>query len=130
MFLLTLANVVGAFVSVTIIVPWFLIAVAVVMIVCCGFSLYYRASAWMRFSGHRCTRESADCGRQKPCLRAYVGLQIISHQSFVVASSSFVISRSVAMLPMTMTFIPIANSMTSGRSFRFRRPSPAPSEPG
>ena len=32
----------------------------------------------------------------------------------------------VAMLLVTMTFIPIANSMTSGRSFRFRRPSPAP----
>ena len=45
MFLMTSANVIGSFVLIGIIIPWFLIAVGAVVIVFYGFSLYYRASA-------------------------------------------------------------------------------------
>ena len=45
MFLMTFANILGAFVLIAIIVPWFLIAVAVVMFIYGAFALYYRASA-------------------------------------------------------------------------------------
>ena len=45
MFLMTFANIVGSFVLIAIIIPWFLIAVAVVMVVYYAFALYYRASA-------------------------------------------------------------------------------------
>jgi len=45
MFLMTFANIVGSFVLIAIIIPWFLIAVAVVMIVYYAFAMYYRASA-------------------------------------------------------------------------------------
>ena len=45
MFLMTFANVIGSFVLIGIIIPWFLVAVGVVVVVFYGFSLYYRASA-------------------------------------------------------------------------------------
>ena len=45
MFLMTSANVLGSFVLIAIIVPWFLVAVGVMLIVYYGFALYYRASA-------------------------------------------------------------------------------------
>jgi len=45
MFSMTFANIIGAFVLIAIIIPWFLIAVAVVMVVYYTFALYYRASA-------------------------------------------------------------------------------------
>lgn len=45
MFLMTFANVIGAFVLIAIIIPWFLIAVAAIVVVYYGLSLYYRASA-------------------------------------------------------------------------------------
>ena len=45
MFLMTFSNVVGAFVLIAIIVPWFLIAVGVVVVAFYFLSLYYRASA-------------------------------------------------------------------------------------
>jgi len=45
MFLMTLANVIGSFVLIGIIIPWFLVAVGVVVVVFYGFSLYYRISA-------------------------------------------------------------------------------------
>ena len=45
MFLMTFANIVGAFVLIAIIIPWFLVAVGVVMVVYSAFALYYRASA-------------------------------------------------------------------------------------
>lgn len=43
-FLVSLANIIGSFVLIAIIIPWFLAAVVVVMIVYCAFALYYRAS--------------------------------------------------------------------------------------
>lgn len=45
MFLITFSNVVGAFVLIAIVIPWFLIAVGVILIIYYFFSLYYRASA-------------------------------------------------------------------------------------
>ena len=44
-FLMTLANVIGAFVLIAIIIPWFLVAVAVIVVGYYGFALYYRSSA-------------------------------------------------------------------------------------
>jgi len=44
-FLVTFANVIGSFVLVTIIVPWFLIALGAVMVVYAAIAVYYRASA-------------------------------------------------------------------------------------
>ena len=43
--LMTFANVLGSFVLIAIIIPWFLVAVGVMLIVYYGFALYYRASA-------------------------------------------------------------------------------------
>jgi len=45
MSLMTFANIVGAFVLIAIIIPWFLIAVCVVAIVYAAFAMYYQASA-------------------------------------------------------------------------------------
>ena len=45
MFLMTLSSILGAFVLIAVIIPWFLIAVAVVMIIYGAFALYYRSSA-------------------------------------------------------------------------------------
>jgi ABC-type multidrug transport system fused ATPase/permease subunit len=45
MFLMTFANIVGSFVLIAIIIPWFLIAVGVIMVVYYAFALYYRSSA-------------------------------------------------------------------------------------
>ena len=45
MFLMTFSNVIGAFVLIAIIIPWFLIAVGGITIIYYGLSLYYRASA-------------------------------------------------------------------------------------
>jgi len=45
MFLIAFANIVGSFVLIAIIVPWFLIAVGVVVIAYSAFALYYRDSA-------------------------------------------------------------------------------------
>ena len=45
MFLMTFANIIGSFVLIAIIIPWFLIAVAAILIVYYAFALYYRASA-------------------------------------------------------------------------------------
>jgi len=45
MFLMTFATIIGSFVLIAIIIPWFLIAVGVVMIVYAAFAMYYRASA-------------------------------------------------------------------------------------
>ena len=45
MLLMTLANVIGSFVLIAIIIPWFLVAVAVILVVYYAFALYYRASA-------------------------------------------------------------------------------------
>ena len=45
MFLITFSNVIGAFVLIAVIIPWFLIAVAVIMTAYFFLSLYYRASA-------------------------------------------------------------------------------------
>ena len=45
MFLMTFANILGAFVLIAIIIPWFLIAVGVVLVVYYALALYYRASA-------------------------------------------------------------------------------------
>ena len=45
MFLMTLSNVIGAFVLIAVIIPWFLVAVAVIMTAYFFLSLYYRASA-------------------------------------------------------------------------------------
>lgn len=45
MFLMTFANIIGSFVLIAIIIPWFLIAVAAILIVYYAFGLYYRASA-------------------------------------------------------------------------------------
>ena len=45
MFLMTFSNVIGAFVLIGVIIPWFLIAVAAIMVVYYGLSVYYRASA-------------------------------------------------------------------------------------
>ena len=45
MFVMTFSGIVGAFVLIAIIIPWFLIAVGVVMIVYSAFAMYYRASA-------------------------------------------------------------------------------------
>jgi len=45
MCLMTFANIVGSFVLIGIIIPWFLIAVGVIMAMYCAFALYYRASA-------------------------------------------------------------------------------------
>ena len=45
MCLMTLANVLGLFTLIAIIIPWFLIAVAIVVIVYYAVALYYRASA-------------------------------------------------------------------------------------
>ena len=45
MLLTTFTNIMGSFVLIVIITPWFLIAIAVVMSVYCAFALYYRPSA-------------------------------------------------------------------------------------
>jgi ABC-type multidrug transport system fused ATPase/permease subunit len=45
MFLMTFANIVGSFVLIAIIIPWFLIAVGVIMVVYYAFALYHRSSA-------------------------------------------------------------------------------------
>ena len=45
MFFITFSNVIGAFVLIALIVPWFLIAVAIVMTLYYLLSIYYRASA-------------------------------------------------------------------------------------
>jgi ABC-type multidrug transport system fused ATPase/permease subunit len=45
MFLMTFSNVIGAFVLIGVIIPWFLIAVAALMVVYYFLSIYYRASA-------------------------------------------------------------------------------------
>ena len=45
MFLMTFANIVGSFALIAIIIPWFLIAVGVIMVVYYAFALYYRSSA-------------------------------------------------------------------------------------
>ena len=45
MFLMTFANIIGSFVLIAIIIPWFLIAVVVAAIVYCAVALYYRVSA-------------------------------------------------------------------------------------
>ena len=45
MFLTTLVNILGSFVLIAVIIPWFLIAVAVAVIAYCTFVLYYGASA-------------------------------------------------------------------------------------
>ena len=42
---MTLSSILGAFVLIAVIIPWFLIAVAVVMIIYGAFALYYRSSA-------------------------------------------------------------------------------------
>ena len=45
MFLMTAANVIGAFVLIAVIIPWFLVAVGAIMVLYYFLSLYYRASA-------------------------------------------------------------------------------------
>jgi len=45
MFLMTFANIIATFVLIAVIVPWFLVAVGVVMAIYSAFALYYRASA-------------------------------------------------------------------------------------
>ena len=45
LFLMTFANVMGAFVLIAVIIPWFLIAVAAIMVPYCTLSVFYRASA-------------------------------------------------------------------------------------
>jgi len=44
-FLMTFVNILGSFVLVAIIIPWFLIVLGVVMIVYAAFAVYYRASS-------------------------------------------------------------------------------------
>lgn len=44
-FLMTFSNLIGAFVLIAVIIPWFLIAVVVIMVLYYSLSLYYRASA-------------------------------------------------------------------------------------
>ena len=45
MFLMTFANVIGSFVLIAIVIPWFLVAVGVIVGVFYCFALYYRTSA-------------------------------------------------------------------------------------
>ena len=45
LFLMTFTNLLGSFLLIAVIIPWFLAAVGVVMIVYAAFAMYYRASA-------------------------------------------------------------------------------------
>lgn len=45
MFLMTFATILGSFILIAIIIPWFLVAVGVIMVVYYGFGVYHRASA-------------------------------------------------------------------------------------
>jgi len=45
MFLMTFASIIGSFVLIAVVIPWFLVAVGVVMAIYSAFALYYRASA-------------------------------------------------------------------------------------
>lgn len=45
MFLLTMSNIIGAIVLVSIVQPWFLLAVAVILVVYLYAAAFYRASA-------------------------------------------------------------------------------------
>jgi ABC-type multidrug transport system fused ATPase/permease subunit len=45
MFLMTASNVIGAFVLIAVIIPWFLVAVGAILVAYYFLSLYYRASA-------------------------------------------------------------------------------------